>query len=721
MKGIFSNLKSDLPASIVVFLVALPLCLGVALASGAPLLSGVMSGIIGGLVVGFLSQSHTSVSGPAAGLAAVVLAAITQIGDFPTFLLAVVIAGFIQLLMGVFKGGFIANYIPSNVIKGLLAAIGVILILKQIPHAIGFDRDVEDDFTFFQKDGENTFSELLTMFNYFSWGAVIISVLSMVIMILWDKSPLKKLKFFPASLFVVVLGVVLNLIFKNLAPSLYINEEHLVNIPKFDGINSLITLPNFSSISNYHVWLTAFTIAIIASLETLLNLEAVEVIDPHKRQASPNRELVAQGIGNIFSGLIGGIPITSVIVRSSVNINAGAETKMSAILHGFFLLVSVLVLSPILNLIPLASLAAILILTGYKLAKVSIFKDLYQKGLNQFIPFVATIVAIVFTDLLLGVLLGLAVSIFYLLKSNYKNPFLFEKEKTILGETIRIELPNQVSFFNKASVKDTLWNIPEGSKVIIDARYCNYIDNDVLEILDDFKNTISIDKKIKLNIMGVQDHYELRDNIQFLHTVDKQTQQHLKPDDVIEILKEGNQRFVKGTPTEKYLTQQIMATSQGQHPIAVVLSCIDSRTTVETVFDLGLGDIFSIRIAGNILNQDILGSMEFAVHSGVKLVMVLGHTKCGAVVGACNHVSMGNLTPLLDKIQPAILKETTIVEGRNGTNLNFVNKVAVLNVQHTIKNIRNESSIITQAEVEGKIKIIGGFYDIELGVVTFYE
>jgi carbonic anhydrase len=718
---ILSKLKNDLPASLVVFLVALPLCLGVALASGTPLLSGIISGVIGGLVVGFLSQSHTSVSGPAAGLAAVVLAAITQLGDFPTFLLAVVIAGVIQLIIGIFRGGFIANYIPSNVIKGLLAAIGIILILKQIPHAVGFDRDTEDDFTFFQKDGENTFSELITMFNYFSWGAVIISVLSIVIMVLWSKSPLKKLKFFPASLFVVIFGVALNFLFKTFFPSLFIDTTHLVNIPKFEGIDSLITLPNFSSISNPNVWLIAFTIAIIASLETLLNLEAVEVIDPHKRQASPNRELVAQGVGNIFSGLIGGIPITSVIVRSSVNINAGAETKMSTILHGLFLLVSVLVLSPLLNLIPLASLAAILILTGYKLTKISIFKDLYQKGLHQFIPFVATIVAIVFTDLLLGVLLGLGVSVYYLLKSNYKNPFLFEKEKTTIGETIRIELPNQVSFLNKASIKETLWEIPEESKVIIDARYCNYIDNDVLEILNDFKSTISVEKNINLNIMGIQDHYELRENIQFLHTVDKETQQQLKPDEVIEILKEGNNRFVNGTPTEKYLLHQVTSTSQGQHPIAVVLSCIDSRTTVETVFDLGLGDIFSIRIAGNVLNQDILGSMEFAVHSGVKLVMVLGHTKCGAVVGACNHVTMGNLTPLLDKIQPAILKETSILQDRTGKNLNFVNKVAELNVQLIIEQIRLHSPIIVQAEKEEKIKILGGFYDIELGVVKFYE
>ena len=401
-----TKLKNDIPASIVVFLVALPLCLGVALASGAPLLSGILAGIIGGIVVGILSKSHTSVSGPAAGLAAVVLAAITQLGNFNVFLLAVCLAGLIQLAAGIAKVGFIANFMPTNVIKGLLAAIGIILILKQIPHAVGFDKDYEGDFSFFQQDGENTFSELLNIFKYFSWGAIIISGISILVMIFWDKTPLKRFKYLPASLVVVILGVLINLFFQKSFPSIALMQEHLVNIPAMDGINSLITMPDFKSIGNSQVWIVALTIAIVASIETLLNLEAVENLDPHKRVASPNKELVAQGVGNILSGLIGGIPITSVIVRSSVNINAGAETKMSAILHGLFLLLSLLLLSPVLNLIPLASLASILLLTGYKLAKISLFKDMYSKGLNQFIPFAVTVVAIVFTDLLVGVLIG---------------------------------------------------------------------------------------------------------------------------------------------------------------------------------------------------------------------------------------------------------------------------------------------------------------------------
>jgi carbonic anhydrase len=721
-KNIISKIKNDLPASIVVFLVALPLCLGVALASGAPLLSGVISGVIGGLVVGFFSGSHTSVSGPAAGLAAVVLTAITQLERFDIFLMAVVIAGVMQLIVGIAKGGFIANYIPSNVIKGLLAAIGIILILKQIPHAVGFDRNAEDDFTFFQKDGENTFSELLSIFSYFSWGAVIISLLSILVMIYWEKTSLKKVKFFPASLFVVIFGVGLNLIFKRYFPQFYIGDTHLVNIPKFDGIFSLITLPDFDSIGNYKVWMVALTIAIVASLETLLNLEAVENIDPHKRQASPNRELIAQGIGNIFSGLIGGIPITSVIVRSSVNINAGAETKLSTILHGLFLLVSILLLSPIINLIPLASLASILLITGYKLTKISLFKDMFKKGLNQFVPFVATIIAIVFTDLLVGVLIGLAISIFYLLKSNFKNPFVLQKETLHIGETMRIELSNQVSFLNKASIKDTLWSVPNNAKVIIDATYSDFIDNDVLEIIDDFKNTVSVEKNIQLNILGLKNHYQLEDRIQFVNVLDKETQQKLKPEAILEILKKGNERFVNGNWTEKYLKHQVNATSFGQNPFAIVLSCIDSRTTTEHIFDLGLGDIFSVRIAGNILNEDILGSMEFGIHEmGVKLVVVLGHTKCGAIIGACNHVKLENLTTLLDKIAPAIENEKSILYDRNGSNSIFVNKVAEQNVHLTIERIKKESKIIANLELVGKIKIVGGLYDVETGKIIFYN
>lgn len=498
----FSKLKNDIPASIVVFLVALPLCLGIALASGAPMLSGVIAGIIGGIIVGILSESHVSVSGPAAGLAAVVLSAINELSSFDTFLLAVLIAGCIQVIAGVLKGGLIANYIPSNVIKGLLAAIGIILIIKQVPHAVGYDRTI-------QGEGKSSFSDLLNILPFISWGAIIISLLSIFIMIYWDKTPMKKIKFFPASLFVVVLGVLLNMFFQHSFPSIAIHSAHLVNIPAFTGINSLFTFPNFQAIGNYHVWIIALTIAIVASLETLLNLEAVENIDPHKRQASPNRELIAQGIGNVFSGLAGGLPITSVIVRSSVNINSGGETKLSAILHGIFLLISILLLSPILNLIPLASLASILLLTGYKLAKISLFKDMYSKGFNQFIPFIATILAIVFTDLLIGVFIGLAISIFYLLKSNYKNAFTIEAPKHSGKENLKMVLSEEVSFLNKASIKEALIALPANSTLTIDASRSTHIDYDVIEIISDFISVQSKEKNIRTELIGFTGDFKL--------------------------------------------------------------------------------------------------------------------------------------------------------------------------------------------------------------------
>ena len=717
-----SKIKNDFPASIVVFLVALPLCLGIALASGAPLLSGIIAGVIGGIVVGFLSQSHTSVSGPAAGLAAVVLSAITQLGSFEVFLVAVVLAGLLQIVAGVVKGGFVANYIPSNIIKGLLAAIGLILILKQIPHAVGFDSDPLGNLSYKQADGENTISELFNLFSYLSFGAVFISLFSIPTMIYWDKLPFKKSKFLPASLFVVIMGVVFNLLFDKFFPALAISDKHLVNIPAFEGFSSMITMPAFASITNYNVWVIAFVIAVIASLESLLNLEAVENLDPHKRQASPNKELIAQGVGNVFSGLLGGIPITSVIIRGSVNINAGAETKLSTILHGLFLLISILLLSPVINLIPLASLAAILLLTGYKLAKVALFKEMYKKGFNQFVPFIVTIVAILFSDLLIGVVIGSLVSTFFLFRSNFNNPFKLKKESLHMDETLRMELPNQVSFLNKASIKDTLWSVPNNSRVIIDARNSHYIDNDVLEIIDDYKNVVAVERGIKLNVFGLKKHYLLDDYIQFVNVLDKETLKALKPQAVLDILKAGNKRFVEGDVSEKYLLHQVNATAFGQNPFAIVLSCIDSRTTTEHIFDLGLGDIFSVRIAGNVLNQDILGSMEFAIHEvGVKLVVVLGHSNCGAMIGACNNVQLGNLTSLLEKVKPAIANEKTVTDNRTGSNYTFVNKVAKENVLLTIQRIRTESPIISEMEEKGIVKIVGGFYDLETGVVKFYE
>lgn len=490
--GLLKNLKYDLPASIIVFLVAVPLCLGIALASGAPLFSGIIAGIVGGIVAGVFSGSQLGVSGPAAGLAVIVLTAIQQLGAFDIFLMAVVIGGVFQMALGFAKAGIIGYYFPSSVIKGMLSGIGIIIILKQIPHAFGYDKDYEGDLTFEQLDGHNTFSELFYMFEAITPGAVVITLISMFILILWEQPFMKNKRVFQiiqAPLLVVGWGIFLNLTFQNI-PSLALGGEHVVDIPVPDSISGFFgqfTFPNFSSITNPAVWITGATIAVVASLETLLCLEATDKMDPFKRVTPANQELKAQGIANIVVGLIGGLPITQVIVRSSTNIQSGGRTKMAAIFHGVIMLISAMAIPFVLNMIPLASLAAILFLVGYKLAKPALFKQMYQLGKTHFVPFMVTILGIVFTDLLMGITMGLAVAIFYVLYNNYKKPFLFVKEKDLKNGVMRLSLAEDVTFINKASIQRTLNQIPDGTKVIIDASKSINIDYDVLEIIDEFE------------------------------------------------------------------------------------------------------------------------------------------------------------------------------------------------------------------------------------------
>ena len=721
----FKNLKHDLPASIVVFLVALPLWLGVALASGAPLLAGIISGIVGGLVVGYLSGSQTSVSGPAAGMAAVVFAAIAELGSFEVFLTAVVLAGLIQLLMGVAKAGFIANYIPSNVIKGLLAAIGIILILKQIPHATGYDIDAEEDFAFFQGDNENTFTELFKALNYITPGAVVISGVSLLILLFWDRTPLRKLKFFPASLFVVLLGLLLSLVFKSYVPFLSLEPAHLVNIPPLDihNLGSYLHLPTLAHLSNGHVWKVAFTIAVVASLETLLNIEAIDKTDPQKRNSPPNRELLAQGVGNVVAGLLGGIPVTSVIVRSSVNVQSGNKTKASAILHGGLMLVSVLVLAPVLNLIPLASLAAILLMTGYKLAKISLFKEMYRKGWQQFIPFVLTIVTIVFTDLLIGVVVGLVVSVFFLLRSNYRNPFLKEASRVHAGEVLRLELPSQVSFFNKATIKETLWAVPAGGRLLIDASAARFIDDDVLEVINDFKTVVAPEKNIKLNVLGLKDSYQTNDQVEFVNTLDKATRERLQPAEVLALLRAGNQRFAEDRGSKQYFRQQMRVTAEGQSPMAIVIGCIDSRTSPEILFDAGLGELATIRVAGNIISPEILGSLEIAVDKlGVKLIVVKGHSRCGAVATTLKpHAADENLTAITSKIRRAVVACGCADQDYTTVDAATVERITQQNIENSIADILALSPYLRERIASKEVGLVGAYLDISNGQVEFGE
>jgi len=514
MKKKSSYFKTDIQAGVVVFLVALPLCLGIALASGAPLFAGIISGVIGGIVVGLLSSSQLSVSGPAAGLTAIVLAAISSLGNYETFLMAVVLAGALQMLLGFAKAGTISNYFPSNVIEGMLTAIGVIIILKQLPHAIGYDVDNEGDFFFIEKGtGHNTFSAIIDAINYSHLGAISVTLVSLAILIAFNKVAfLKKLKVVPGALVAVVVGILINEAYKASGSSLAISQDHLVNLPMPHSFSEFIgqfSFPNFGSIANPQVWIVAATIAVVASIETLLCIEASDKLDPLKRFTNTNRELFAQGTGNILSGLIGGIPMTSVIVRTSANINSGGRTNTATVAHGLLLLIAVLSIPTLLNKIPLACLAAILLMIGYKLASPSVFKHMWQNGKYQVIPFIVTVVAVVFTDLLKGVAIGLVVSVFFILRANLKLAYFFRKEEYHEGEVVTIKLAQEVSFLNKAAIKQTLQHLPEGSKVCIDASDTFYIDHDVLQLIRDFLNIGSIDKDIQVTLVGFKDEYEM--------------------------------------------------------------------------------------------------------------------------------------------------------------------------------------------------------------------
>ncbi len=636
IQNLLTNAKHDLPASIVVFFVALPLCLGIALASGAPLFSGIIAGIVGGIVVGALSGSQIGVSGPAAGLSVVVLGYIASLGNsWEAFLLAVVLAGLLQVIAGFMKMGNIARYFPESVVKGMLSGIGIIIILKQIPHAIGYNAEFKDDFDFDTLDAANTSSSLMHMLEHITPNAVIIAVISMFLLVFWNKFFDKKLKFLkaiPAPLVAVVAGI-------TLSNFLHLEETQIVTIPLFSSLGEFLgnfTTPDFSQIYNKEIYGIALVIAVIASLETLLCVEATDKLDPQKRVTPGNRELKAQGVGNIISGLIGGLPITQVVARSSANIEFGAKTKLSAIIHGFLLLICVILVPNLLNMIPLATLACVLLLVGYKLAKPEIFAEVYKSGHENFLPFVTTILGMLAFDLLKGVGIGMMVATFFILRHNYHNK------------------------------KLTLIPADEDDQAITMTR-------------------------------------EIRDSI--------------TPKQAIQRLKEGNERFINNLKLNRNLLQQINETSEAQHPFAFVLSCIDSRTSAELIFDQGLGDIFSCRIAGNILNDDIVGSMEFACKvAEVKLIMVLGHSACGAIKGACDQVEMGKLTGLLKKIKPSVRS----VKG-NPKDEEFVEKVAALNVEYVTSQITKESRIIHDLHKKGKVAIISGMYNVSTGKVEFYN
>ena len=732
----WNTLSKDLAGGLVVFLVALPLCLGIALASGAPMVAGIVSGVVGGLLVAWLSGSHTSVSGPAAGMVAVVLAQVAILGSYEAFLVAVILAGAIQILLGALRAGFIAAFFPSNVIKGLLAAIGVIVILKQIPHAVGHDADPEGDLGFFQADGRNTFSEIFSSLFNLEPGAMVIGLVSLAVLLAWDRSRLRN-SLIPAPLVVVVLGVLANVAMKATGSSWLIGSSHLVQVPTVASLGEFFKVlpsPDLKAFGNPAIIMAAVTIAAVASLETLLNLEAVDKLDPRKRVSPPNRELMAQGVGNVVAGFLGGLPVTSVIVRSSVNINAGAATRLSAFFHGVLLLLLVLLAPVWLNQIPLASLAAVLIVTGLKLASPKLFRQMWSEGRTQFVPFIVTTVAIVFTDLLTGVLIGLATSLAFILHSNYRRPLLRFMEHHVSGDVLRIEFSNQVSFLNRAVLEQALDSVPVNGHVVLDARNTDYIDPDILDLIDDFRRLTAPARNLKVSLVGFKERYVMEDEIQYVDVSTREVQAQLTPESVLQFLKEGNERFVTGRRLTRDLARQVDATAAAQYPMAVVLSCIDSRSPVELIFDMGVGDAFVIRIAGNVAKEKVLGSMEFACAvAGARLVLVMGHTSCGAVKAAVDLFGTGNtaskatgcehLDALVNEIQKSIVPGTKPHGDwvTSETKLMYVDDVAKRNVARTIAYIRSASRSLRELEAAGKIAILGSMYDIKTGRVTFLE
>lgn len=713
--------KQDLIASTVVFLVAIPLCLGIALASNAPLFSGILSGVIGGIIIGSLSRSHVSVSGPAAGLVAVVVAAIHDLGSFESFLLALTLSGLLQFMIGKLKAGFIADYVPGNVIQGLLCAIGVLIIVKQIPFAFGYfakSQTILNELQDAQKEHFNL-ANFTEIFDNISLGAVTICSMSLALLFSWQKVTNKTLKLIPGPVLVVIFGIVSNLLFLKFIPLLHLsNRDYLVTIPAIErliDVKHLFSFPEWAAVGNIKIYFYAVLLALVSTIETLLNLEAAEKIDTQKRYCDRNQEMIAQGIGNTISGLLGGLPITSVIVRSSVNVQSGSKTKLSTIMHGIWLLLSVLLIPNIINMIPLASLAAILIFVGIKLANINIFKSMYQRGIESFMPFIITTVMIVSTDLLLGVICGLIVSAIFVMKYNAQPSFEKQLEVYPNGEVLRIRLPQQATFLLKAALITTLRKIPNNSNVLLDASKTLYIDHDIREVITDFSKNLSNDKNISVRTEGFKRHYEHALPEDFTTITTAYTHERLKPIDVLNILKEGNKRFIKSKLLSRDIPLHLESTATDPKPLAVVLGCIDARVPVEIIFDATVGELFVTRVLGNMLNDDVISSLEFACGvSGAKLIVVMGHTQCGAITLACEQ-SNAYLTNKLKDTMNTVNNKISFKENKE----NYINEVILENVKQSKMKVLEQSAILTKLYQDKKIDIVGAIYDIKTGQIKF--
>ncbi|MBX9743131.1 MAG: hypothetical protein K2W99_06310 [Chthoniobacterales bacterium] len=735
--SLFSKkLLSQYFAGVVLVVVALPLSLGIALASKAPLFSGMLGAIVGGLVVGVISSSGVSVSGPSAALAALVVQTSARLHSFEAFLLALVLAGFFQIILGVVRGGFIAEFFPSSVIKGLLAATGLLIVFKQIPHLVGYDFIQFGDDAFWEEDGRNTFSEIGNACAHYQLGALAVGVICLVLLIVWEKNKRFKKTSIAAPLFIVLMAVWLHFCFRKMGGAWVISPSHLVQVPAISSITGLwssLSFPDWKQLSSPVIYGAALMLAASASLETLLNLEATQKIDPEQRLPSPNRELVAQGLGNMLLGLIGGIPITCAIVRSRANVDAGGRTKIAAITHGVILLGCLLFLSRWLNEIPLAALASVLIVLGAKLASPKLFVSIWKEGPQQFFPFLITIVAILLTNLLFGVLIGLGVGLLFIFHSNLKPPMHQIVERHASGDVLRIELASQLNFLNRPFLMKMFDEMPSNTHLLLDARCTDYIDPDIFSLIQDYLCTKAKVRNVTVSLLGFKDNYpKLRDQIRFIDYSTQEVQSNLKPEQVVGILKEGNKRFYEGRPLRRDYQRQVQNTSQGQYPMGVVLSCIDSRAPVEMIFDAGLGDLFSIRIAGNVANEKELASMEYAcLVAGAKLILVLGHSSCGAVRAAVDffqkevtaNIAIGSqhLNHLLAGIQqcidPVIFSQEDL--STESKRKKYVDELARANVLATMRAVHQQSHALNRLAQEGKILIVGAFYDVGTGKIEW--
>ncbi|MCU0960369.1 MAG: SulP family inorganic anion transporter [Pirellulaceae bacterium] len=732
------TLPADLTAGMVVFLVALPLCLGIALASNASPFSGLVAGIVGGVVVGALSGSHTSVSGPAAGLTAVVAAQITLLGSFPAFLTAVAVAGALQIVLGLIRAGSIAAFVPSSVIKGLLAAIGLILILKQLPHLVGHDADFIGDMSFLQPDERNTFSELAWTFFNLHPGAALVGLLSLLLLVTWDQVKWLQRVPLPAPLAVVLAGLGLGLVLEQVGGAWRIESTHLVQVPVAGSLREFLAFmqfPDVTALTHPRLITSAITIAAVASLETLLNVEAVDKLDPQRRVTPANRELVAQGVGNLTAGLLGGLPVTSVIVRSSVNLNAGSRTKLSAVFHGILLLLCVVLLPAWLNRIPLSCLAAVLIVTGFKLSKPKLFRQMWHEGLNQFLPFVVTIAAIVLTDLLVGILIGLGFAILFILRSNLRRPLIQVVEQHLGGRVVRVELANQVSFLNRAALSKAFDTVPRGGHLMIDARNTDYIDADVLDLIQEFLHEVAPARGVQVSMVGLRDHYEqLHDRVQYIDYTTRELQASLTPAKVLQILREGNERFRTGERLTRDLNRQREQTADHQHPLAIVLSGASSRTPVELIFDVGLGDMSCARVTGNLVSAGVLGSLEYAcVVAGAKVIVVMGHSNSAVVrmaieaalarnghreLAQCQH-----LTRIVHEIQQSL--SAIDLQGWDALDAEArrerIDDLYRAHLRRTIRLILEQSSALAALTRARQLLVVGAMYDVRSGAVEFFD